>query len=179
MRERRDKKVAMKACLAKIAGMETSPKRRRASSSKKSSAGQARVISVGRTDTLPRKSQASAGRRKPIVEPALDGPTEPLVTTRPKATRAAGRRPSKPKKVEPETALEAPAIEAVAAAETELVVEASAILEEATIVEVPFAAPVEAVSAPSPAPAPVQGKRALVTVVSRLLSALVRWTGVR
>ena len=87
--------------------------------------------------------------------------------------------------------------------EVEMEVEASAIVEETAIVEVPVALPVEAVTFPSneigqlpvsgetrklplavasPAPAtPARhyGKRALVTVVSQLLSTLLRWTGVR
>jgi hypothetical protein len=64
---------------------------------------------------------------------------------------------------------------AIAAVDTEIVVEASEIVEEATIVDVPFALPVAA----PPAPAAYPPKRALVTVVSRLLSTLIRWAGVR
>ena len=90
--------------------------------------------------------------------------------------------------------------------EVEEEVEASAIVEEVTIVEAHFAFPVEAVTFPSTeiaqlpvseetrgallartaaaspapaAPAPHHGKRALVTVVSQLLSTLHRWTGIR
>ena len=110
----RDKKVAMPACLAKIAGMASSSKRRRASSSKKSSAGKARVISVKRTDALPRKGNVSTGRRKPVVQPPIDAPMEPLATavagsskkahslqqtktsaSRTKTTRATGRASGK------------------------------------------------------------------------------------
>ena len=104
------------------------------------------------------------------------------------------------------TPLEAPEVEALAIPETEVEVEASAILEETTIVEAPFTLTVEAVTFPSTeigqlpfseetrgpplartaaaspalaAPASHHGKRALVTVVSQLLSTLRRWTGVR
>jgi hypothetical protein len=76
----RGKKIAMPACLAKITGMASSSKRRRASSSKKSSAGTARVISVKRTDALPRKGSGPMSRRKPVVQPPIDAPMEPLAT---------------------------------------------------------------------------------------------------
>ncbi|MDB4980912.1 MAG: hypothetical protein JWM82_1664 [Myxococcales bacterium] len=104
------------------------------------------------------------------------------------------------------TTLEPPAVEVLAAAETEMVVEESAILEEATIVEVPIAHPVEAAICPSTdmgqrpvseengapalartaansaapvAPKQWHGKRALMTALSRVLSTLSRWTRVR
>ena len=64
----------------KIASMASSSKRRRTSSSKKNDAGKAGVISVKRPDTLPRKGVASAGRRKSIVEPSIEAPTEPAAT---------------------------------------------------------------------------------------------------
>ena len=272
-----------------------SSSKRRASSSKQSSAGKTGVISVRRKDALPRKGSVSADPRKPVVQPPIDDPTEPLATTvagsnkkahslqrpettasRTKPTRAAGCASGKLNKpaamevmwaaaavvpgtvevmtptpvaekrpagvvealaviapaVEPEmvtalepvaetvgavepatttdevsamTALEAPEVEALAIVETEVEVEASAIVEETTIVEA-FELPVEAVTFPrtaigrlpvseetrgpplartaaeSPAPAapaPHHAKRALITVVSRLLSTLCRWTGVR
>jgi len=102
-------------------------------------------------------------------------------------------------------ALEAPEVEALVIFETETEVDASAIVEEATIGEPP-PLPFEAVTFPSTAieqllfcdetrgpplvrmaaesparaePAPHHGKRALMTVASRLLSTLCRWTGVR
>jgi hypothetical protein len=224
--------------------MASSSKRRRASSSKQSSAGTAGVISVKRTDALPRKGSGLTSRRKPVVEPPIDAPMKPLATavassskkahslpqtkgsaSRTKPTRATGRRASgKPNKpaaveaviapaVEPKkvtasqpvaqpvgaaepgttanvafamTPVEAPEVEALAFIETEVEVEASAIVEETAIVEPPLALPVEAVTFPSnvigPAPAtPARhhGKRALVAVVSQLLSTLRRWTGVR
>ena len=180
----------MPGFLAMIAGMASSSKRRRASSSKQSGAGKARVISARRTDALPRKGNASTGRRKPVVQPPIDAPLEPLATavagsnkkaSRTKTTRAAGRASGKLKK----PAAMKPEIEALAFVETKVEVEASAIVEETTIVEVPCALPVEAVTRTalaSPAPAalaPHHGKRALVAVVSQLLSALRRWTGVR
>ena len=188
--------------------MASSSKRRRASSSKPSSVGKARVISAKRTDALPRKGNVSTGRRKPVVQPPLDAPLEPLATavagstkkahspqptgtaaSRKKTTRAAGRAPGKLKK----PAAMKPEVEALAFVdaetemelELELEVEDSAIVEETTIVEAPYALPVEAViraalANPAPAaPAPHHAKRALVTVVSQLLSALRRWTGVR
>ena len=104
-----------------------------------------------------------------------------------------------------EPALAAPEVEALDIFETELEVEASAIVEETTIGEPP-PLPVEAMTfqstaigrlpfpeetrgpplartaAESPAPAAPavhHGKRALMTGVARLLSALCRWTGVR
>jgi len=211
----------MPGCLAKIAGMASSSKRRRASSSKQSSAGKARVISAKRTDALPRKGNVATGRRKPVVQPPIEAPLEPLATavagsnkkahglqetetsaSRTKTTRAAGRASGKLKR----PAAMKPEVGALALIETEVEVEASAIVEEITIVEAPFALPIEAVTFPgneigrlpaceetrwpplvhtavaSPAPAapaPHHGMRALVTVVSQLLSTLRRWTGVR
>jgi hypothetical protein len=272
-----------------------SSSKRRASSSKQSSAGKTRVISVRRKDALPRKGSVSAGPRKPVVQPPIDDPTEPLATavagsnksansllrpettaSRAKTTRAAGRASGKLNKpgaievmraaaavvpgvevmtpapaaekrpagvveapaviapaVEPEmvTALEpvaetvgavepatttdevssmtpqeSPEVEVLAIVETEVEVEASAIVEETKIVEAPFELPVEAATFPSTAigqlpvfeetrgpplartaaespapaaPAPHHAKRALITVVSRLLSTLCRWTGIR
>jgi len=205
----------MPRCLMKIAGMESSSKRRRTSSTKKSGADGARVISVRRADMLPRKGVASAGRRKPIGEPSVDAPTEAVVeaiasskkrvrrpeqtetaSSRPKAPRAAGRASGKPKKTAAKeltqlapavvsetveaalpsatmandesamTALGASAVGAVAAVETEMVVEASAILEETTI-----AMPVMPGSQPE--------KRGLVRTVLGLLSSLRLWTGPR
>ena len=213
--------------------MTSSPKRR-ASSSKQSSAGKAQVISVGRKDALPRTGNVSAGRRKPAVLPPVDAPKEPLAkalarsnkkapklqqtetSARRTTARTAGRASGKLKKpgaievvrtaatvapgtveaaapvpvaeerpadvvqapaviapaVEPEmvtalAALAAPERETLATVETELEVEACAIMEETTIVDAPFA------------PAPHHGKRALVTAASRLLSTLCRWAGVR
>ena len=174
----------------------TSSSKRRASSSKQSSAGKAHVISVGRKDALPRKGSVPAGRRKPAVPSPDDAPKDALAvamapsnkrahklqhteasTSRTKAARTAGRASGKLNKL-PATELMRTAAavtpaaaasegEALAIVETELEVEASAILEETTIVEVPIAPP------------PHPGRRALVTVVSRLLSMLCRWTGVR
>ena len=136
---------------------------------------------------------------------------------RTKTTRAAGRasgKLNKPAAVEPAptadeggamTALAASEVVALAVFETELEVEASAIVEETTIVEPP-PLPVEAMTFPSTAsarlpfpeetrgpplartaaesPAPAapavhHGKRALITGVARLLSTLSRWAGVR
>ena len=181
--------------------MASSSKRPGASSRKQSSAGKARVISAKRTEALPRKGNVSTGRRKPVVQPPIDAATGPLATavagankkkapspqqtatsaSRPKAPRAAGRAPGKSKKL----AATKPEVEALAIIDTEVEVEASAILEKTTIVDAPFALPVEAgtraaVASPAPAPpAPHHGKRALGTVVSQLLSTLLRWTGVR
>jgi hypothetical protein len=113
-----DKKVAMLTCLAKIAGMASTSKGRRTSSSKQSGDGKARVVTVKRKDALPRKVSASPGRRKP---------------TSSKATKPA--RAAEPEMV---TALE-PAVEAPPAVQTEVMVEASQIVEEATVAEVPSA----------------------------------------
>jgi hypothetical protein len=153
----------MPARLVKIAAMASSSKRR-ASSSKPSSAGKVRVISVGRTDALPRKGNTSAARRKPVVQDAIDAHSLQQTKTparRAKTTRSAGRASGKPN--EP-AATEI--VESLPIVETEVVVEASAIVEETTIVEVP-------------SPLPVHEKPALVTIASRLLSTLFRWTGLR
>ena len=48
-----------------------SSSKRRGSSSKQSSAGKARVISVKRKDALPRKAGVSASRRKLVVQPEI------------------------------------------------------------------------------------------------------------
>lgn len=163
------------------------------------------MISVGRKETLPRQSTASTGRRKPLVQPPADAPTESMTTVaaspkkkaprrqpkeaaaaRPKAIRGTGRRSGNRKAaaiVETQT-------ETLAPVEVEMEVEASAIVEEATVVEGPIALSEEtalpalasaADSAPiaTPAPAPHPGKRSLVTAVFRLFSALSRWAGVR
>jgi hypothetical protein len=223
----------MPACLVKIAGMASS-KRRGASSGKQTSAGKARVISVRSTDPLPRKGNASTGRRKPVMQPSVDAPMAKAVASankrahRPQQTiatparstaRASGKlnkraarepvrvaaavvpetvevaTPGRAAEQHPADMIEAP-VEAFVTVETEEVVEASAIVEEMTIDEVPFALAIEqprvsaetrglllartaADNAASRTPAREHGKRALVTAVSRLLSTLLRWTGVR
>jgi hypothetical protein len=172
--KRRDKKVAMAACLAKMARMASSTKRRRASSTKNNSAGKAQVIAVKRTDALPRKGGPMT-RRKPVVQPPIDAPTEPLVTavarsskkahsvqqakgdaSRTKPARATGRRTTgklnRPAAIEAVIApavdkpLEAPEVEALACFETEVEVDVSAIVEETAIVEHAPALPVEALT---------------------------------
>ena len=186
----------MPARLAKIPSMASSSKGR-ASSGKKSSAGKARVISTKRKDALPRTGSVSGGRKQPT-------------SSRKKTTRAAGHAPaelSAPaiEAVEPPatayeeflvTALATPKGEPVAIVETELEVEASAIVEEL---------PIEAVMAPSTAigpppipeetrtpslarttakrpapapPAPRPERRPLMPAIARLLTTLSRWTGV-
>src|SRR4051812_49411632 len=70
-----------KNCHASLLGEDarmTSSSKRRASSSKQSSAGKAQVISVGRKDALPRTGNVSPGRRKPAVPSPVDAPKEPL-----------------------------------------------------------------------------------------------------
>jgi hypothetical protein len=162
--------------------MASSSNRRRASSSQEASAAKARVISVRRTDVLPRKGNVPASRGKPAADPPTDAPTVPpaaatvdtskrarraqqseTLATGTKTIRSAGRASSKLKKVpatavvpcavEPATtadevsaltALETPAFEEPTTVDTEEVVEVSAIMEEATIVEAPFSPPVEA-----------------------------------
>jgi len=184
----------MRGYLAKIAGMASSSKGRRVSSSKQSTTAKARVISTKRTDPLPLKGSVSTSRRKPTVQPPIDAPVEPLAAavvrsnkkaSRTKTTRAAGRASGKVKK----RAATKPEVEALAFVETEVEteteVDVSAIVEEATIVPAPPPLPIEAVTRPalpSPAPAapaPPHRKRALVTVVAEMFSALRRWTGVR
>jgi hypothetical protein len=184
----------MPGYLAKIAGMASSSKGRRVSSSKQSSTAKARVISAKRTDPLPLKGNVSTSRRKPIVQAPIDAPLEPLAAavvrpkkkaSRTKTSRAAGRASGELKK----PAATKPGVEALAFVETEVEteteVDVSAIVEEATIIQAPPPLPIEAVSRPAPAspapaaPAPHHRKRALVTVVAQMFSALRRWTGVR
>ena len=159
--------------LGEDAGMASSSKGQngRASSRKQSGAGKARVISTRRKDALPRR--------------AIEATTEPLATAvagskkkaRTKTTRAGGRASGKPNET---TAMEAPEVAALALVETEteMEVEASAILEELPVEAVTFPRPAPRAPA-SPPPLPHHGRRALMTIVSRLLSTLVRWTGVR
>lgn len=143
-----------------------------------------------RKDALARKGNVSAGRRKPVEEPPIG------------AVGAAATADE----LSAMTAEEVPEVEALAVVETEVEVDAFAIVEETTIVDAPFALAAEAATSPSTAigqlpvfgetrgpplvrtaadsPAPAapalhQAKRALVAVVSRLLSALSRFTGVR
>jgi hypothetical protein len=154
--------------LVKIADMASSTKGPRASSRKKSSADKASVVTVKRADTLPRTVNASASRRKPAMQPESAAP-------RAKPKRTSARTSRKPPTATEQAAAvtEVPALEAVAAVETEMPVEASQIVEEVALVQAP--SPREA---PSPR-APHHGARTLVTAVSRLLSTLLRWTGVR
>jgi hypothetical protein len=72
-----------------------------------------------------------------------------------------------PDEVSAMPALDVPEPEALPTVATEVEVEAPAIVEQTTIVEPPFA------------PAPRAGKRALVTAISRLLSTVCGWAGVR
>jgi len=165
---RRDKKVAMPACLAKIAAMASSSKGRRASSSKKTSAGTARVISVKRTDALPRKGSGPTARRKPVVQPPIDAPTKPPATavagsskkahsvpqtkgnaSRTKPTRATGRRAArKLNKLKTSAAVEAviaPAVEPVIVAALEPVAETGGAADPGTTAnEVSAMTPVDA-----------------------------------
>ena len=130
----------------------------------------------------------------PAIEPAMVTALEPVADT-----VGAVEPPATAYEVFAVTALEAPQVEALAVVETELEVEASAIVEEL---------PGEAVTAPSiaikpppipeetrgtppapttaahPAPAPPappaphHERRSLMPALSRLLSTLCRWTGV-
>jgi hypothetical protein len=141
-------------------------------------------------------SPASVVEAPALIEPAMVTASEPVADA-----VGAVEPPATPYEVFTVTALEAREVEALAVVETELEVEASAIVEE-----LPF----EAVTAPSvaigpppipeetrapqlfyataarsaPAPAapavraPHPERRSLMPAVSRLLSTLVRWTGV-
>lgn len=202
--------------------MASSSKPRRPSSKQQNRAGKARVISVKRTDVLPRKSNASAAGRRLVVPPpievppALSGedsrprrrrpqPAPPLVARTTKK-RSAGSASRKLKKGVP-TEVTEDAVAHDIATEAELEVEASAIVEETTIEEV--APPLPAALSHEPAtvrgpeigrlpsfqetsPTPrvrttadgtapaMQGQKGdIITVASRLLSTLLRWTGVR
>jgi hypothetical protein len=95
----------------------------------------------------------------PRVEPEMIPVLQPVAET-PGAAEPA-TRPD-----EAATVLNASAVEALAPFETEIVLEASEIIEETTIAT-PFAPP------------PPSRRRALVKVASRLLSTLRRWTGAR
>ena len=185
-----------------------SSSKRRGSSGNQSIASKTRVISVGRNDALPRKGNVSAGPRKPIVRSPVDAAKEPLPKalarsnkkphklpqneTSSSRTRTAGTRgrssaklkkpaamdamaetvgavkaATTPDEVSAMPALDVPESEARLTVATEVEVEAPAIVEQTTIVESPFA------------PAPRAGKRALVTAISRLVSTLCGWAGVR
>jgi len=169
----------------------------RASSGKQSSAGQARVIARKRKDALPRTGTVSEGRRKAIVLPPIDLPTEPpatVVAAPNKKARSPQRK--KPTASRKKTTAPEPVAETVVG-ETELEVEASAIVEELPadaesaphiaigpppIPEERRAPPLARTTAASPAPAapaPRHAKPALLPVISRLLSTFGRWTGVR
>ncbi len=124
----------------------------------------------------------------PALEPAVVAAPEPVADT-----VAAVERPATAYEEFAVTALEATEVEALAVVETELEVDASAILEEL----------IEAVTAPSiavgpppipeetraparttpqsptpPPPAPHDERRPLMPAISRVLSTLSRWTGV-
>ena len=188
----------MRTCLAKIPRMKSSSKGR-TSSRKQSSAGKARVISAKRKEALPRTGGVPVGRRKPVVPAPVDAPTEPPATAvatvalkkmpKKKAQSLHRKKPTVPrKKTTPAataheelaaTALAAPEVAALAAVDTELEVEASAIVEER---------PVETETAPritiGPPPIPMEtraphrARRSLMPAIARLLSTLSRWTGV-
>jgi hypothetical protein len=171
--------------------MASSSKGPRAASRKKSNDDKARVVAVKRAEPLPRKVTASASRRKPAMQPESDAPRAKT----PRASGRTSRKPAKPARSieaemvtasEPDVpaavsaapptpadeavtmiAAEAPALEVPAAVGAELIVEASQIVEETALPEAPLTR------------APHQGKRALVTAVSRLLSTLLRWTRAR
>lgn len=182
--------------------MASSSKPRPPSSKEKSRAGKTRVISVKRTDVLPRKGSASTGRRKPAVKLPIEPlPATPAVDSKPKnlrpqraeapaarkrTTRATGRAPDKRTKpgatevilpgdeVSPEATPSVMELEVDASA----IIEETTIVPEMTIVEAPVMLPVEAAARPSSAPPPHPRRTILATVISRLLT-WVRWTGMQ
>jgi len=191
----------------------------RASSRKRTSAGKARVISTKRKDALPRTGSLSAGPRKPgrkkatsaagrasakldeltameiaqalaALEPVMVTALEPVADT-----VAAVERPATAYEEFAVTALKATEVEALAVVETELEVDASAIVEEfiesltapstavgpPPIPEETRARPPALTTAQSPTPAPPaphDERRSFRPDISRLLSTLSRWTGV-
>jgi hypothetical protein len=111
-----------------------------------------------RTSGKPKKAAAKEVKRAAPEMPAVWQPVTETVGAVEPATTANNESAM--------TVLELPAEGALAAVETEMVVEPSAILEETTI-----ALPV--------APLPHSGTRGFVRTVLRLLSTLRRWTGPR
>ncbi len=186
-----------------------------AGSSKKAHKVQPTKASASRTKPTRATGRRASGKvKKPAAMEAVSAPAvEPEIVTalEPVAETVGAAEPTTTaNEMSAMTPLEAPEVEALTfeeltfvETEVEMEVEASAIVEETAIVEVPVALPVEAVTFPSneigqlpvsgetrksplavasPAPAtPARhyGKRALVPVVSQLLSTLLRWTGVR
>jgi len=155
------------------------------------------------SETLEVATPAPVGEGFPsgVVEaPALSSPaTEPPMVTalEPVAdTVGAEEPPATAYEVFAVTALEVPQVEALAVVETELEVEASAIVEELPVEAVPALSiaikpppipeetrgtpPARTTAAhPTPAPpAPHHERRSLMPALSRLLSTLCRWTGV-
>jgi hypothetical protein len=130
-----------------------------------------------------KKTARAAGRGSAKLEPVAD-------------TVSAVEPPVAAYEVFVVAAREAPEVEALAVVETELEVEASAIIEELPveaetapsiaigpppIPEETRAPPLARTTAQSPAPAPPaphHERRSLTPAISRLLSALCRWTGV-
>lgn len=127
--------------------MASSSKRRPASSGKKGSASKARVISVRSADALPRKGNASVGRRKPVVEPSVDA--RPTTATRAKTTRATGRASSKRKKP---ALLEVALTKSVAAPET--IEGATPVAAPETLAAATPVAPPETIEGATPVAAP-------------------------
>ena len=121
------------------------------------------------------------------LEPVMVTALEPVADT-----VAAVERPATAYEEFAVTALEATEVEELAAVESELEVDASAILEELIeavtaqriavgpppIPEETRARPLARTTAQSPTPAPHDEKRSRMPAISRLLSTLSRWTGV-
>jgi hypothetical protein len=139
-----------------------------ARSRKKAPKPQQTETSASRTKAARTAGRASGKLTKPgaLVTPAVQ-PEMVTVLEAVAETAGAVEAPTRADEGSATAAPQAPEGEALAIVETEVEVEASAIMEETTIVEAAFA------------PAPHHGKRALVTAVSRLLSTLCRWAGVR
>jgi len=158
------------------------------------SAGQAHSLLHKEPTASRKKTARAAGRASAKLDKAAAMDVAQAVA--PVAETVEVAAPAPAPEVFPVTALEAPEVEAFAVVETEWEVEASAIVEEL---------PVEAVTAPSIAigpppipeetrapplarttaaqpaparPAPHHERRSLMPAISRLLSALCRWTGV-
>ena len=123
--------------------------------------------SAGRTKTTRATGRASGKLKKPAaMEPAIAPAIAPEIVTalEPVAETIGAVEPAATaNEVSAMTPLEAREVEALAFIETELEVEASAILEEMAIVEAPVGLPVEAVTFPSnkigPPPVPGETRR--------------------
>jgi hypothetical protein len=124
--------------------------------------GSAKLKKPAATEVIAPAAAEASGTVASAVEPEMVTALNAIAETVGSVTAA-----TTPDEMSATAVLDAPGGEALPSVETEVEVEAPAIVEHATIVETPVA------------PRPHDGKRALATAASRLLSMLCRWTGVR